>query len=188
MAQDVEAAIEAALGPSTAASGLVVVIDRDFDGYLAELVARARQSGADAPVVGEASGRHRRRPDRRGQSSATSTSRPCRSGFSRRRTGIWRSNGPPGPAGANRGACQNMCDRSFSLFLPGNREKQGLCGCNGRKNALFSRWFHGNAHLARPKITGSILACNRREQGAHGRRAEIRFGGRGRSICFNRST
>jgi hypothetical protein len=37
MAQDVEAAIQAALGPSSAASGLVVVIDPDFDGYLAEL-------------------------------------------------------------------------------------------------------------------------------------------------------
>ena len=37
MARDVEAAIEAALGSSSAASGLVVVIDRDFDGYLAEL-------------------------------------------------------------------------------------------------------------------------------------------------------
>jgi SpoIIAA-like len=37
MAQDVEAAIEAALGSSTAASGLVIVIDRDFDGYFAEL-------------------------------------------------------------------------------------------------------------------------------------------------------
>ena len=37
MARDVEAAIEAALGPSSAATGLVVVIDRDFDGYLAEL-------------------------------------------------------------------------------------------------------------------------------------------------------
>jgi glucose-6-phosphate dehydrogenase assembly protein OpcA len=37
MAQDVEAAIQAALGSSNAASGLVIVIDRDFDGYLAEL-------------------------------------------------------------------------------------------------------------------------------------------------------
>ncbi len=37
MARDVEAAIEAALGSSNAATGLVVVIDRDFDGYLAEL-------------------------------------------------------------------------------------------------------------------------------------------------------
>ena len=37
MARDVEAAIEAAIGSSAAASGLVVVIDRDFDGYLAEL-------------------------------------------------------------------------------------------------------------------------------------------------------
>ena len=37
MAQDIEAAIEAALAPSSASSGLVVVIDRDFDGYFAEL-------------------------------------------------------------------------------------------------------------------------------------------------------
>ena len=37
LAQDIEAAIEAALGGSTAARGLVIVIDRDFDGYLAEL-------------------------------------------------------------------------------------------------------------------------------------------------------
>jgi len=35
MARDVEAAIEAALG--TASTGVVIVIDRDFDGYLAEL-------------------------------------------------------------------------------------------------------------------------------------------------------
>ena len=37
MAQDVEAAIEAALGRSEAATGLVIVIDPDFDGYFAEL-------------------------------------------------------------------------------------------------------------------------------------------------------
>ena len=37
MARDIEAAIEAALGPSPAATGLVVVIDRDFDGYMAEI-------------------------------------------------------------------------------------------------------------------------------------------------------
>ena len=37
MARDIEAALEAAIGPSSAASGLVVVIDRDFDGYFAEL-------------------------------------------------------------------------------------------------------------------------------------------------------
>jgi SpoIIAA-like len=37
LAQDIEAAIEAALGGSTAARGLVIVIDRDFDGYFAEL-------------------------------------------------------------------------------------------------------------------------------------------------------
>jgi hypothetical protein len=35
MARDVESAIEAALG--TASTGIVIVIDRDFDGYLAEL-------------------------------------------------------------------------------------------------------------------------------------------------------
>ena len=37
MARDVEAGVEACIGSSSAASGLVVVIDRDFDGYLAEL-------------------------------------------------------------------------------------------------------------------------------------------------------
>jgi hypothetical protein len=37
MAHDVEAALESALGASNAATGLVIVIDRDFDGYLAEL-------------------------------------------------------------------------------------------------------------------------------------------------------
>ena len=37
MARDVEAAVEATLGPTVAATGLVIVIDRDFDGYLAEL-------------------------------------------------------------------------------------------------------------------------------------------------------
>jgi hypothetical protein len=37
MAQDVEAAIEAALGRSEAATGVVIVIDPDFDGYFAEL-------------------------------------------------------------------------------------------------------------------------------------------------------
>ena len=36
MAGDVEKAIEAALAP-TASTGLVVVIDREFDGYFAEL-------------------------------------------------------------------------------------------------------------------------------------------------------
>jgi hypothetical protein len=45
MARDVEAAIEAALGPSGASTGLVVVIDPDFDGYLAEL-ARGLSSSA----------------------------------------------------------------------------------------------------------------------------------------------
>ena len=37
MAQDVGAAIDAALGQSEAATGLVIVIDPDFDGYFAEL-------------------------------------------------------------------------------------------------------------------------------------------------------
>ncbi len=37
MARDVEAAIDAALGQSEAATGLVIVIDPDFDGYFAEL-------------------------------------------------------------------------------------------------------------------------------------------------------
>ncbi len=45
MARDVEAAIEAALGPSGASTGLVVVIDPDFDGYMAEL-ARGLSSSA----------------------------------------------------------------------------------------------------------------------------------------------
>ena len=37
VARDVEAAIEAAIGASTASTGVVIVIDRDFDGYFAEL-------------------------------------------------------------------------------------------------------------------------------------------------------
>ena len=37
MARDIEAAIEAALGQSEAATGLVIIIDPDFDGYFAEL-------------------------------------------------------------------------------------------------------------------------------------------------------
>jgi len=37
MARDVEAAIGAAIGPSTLSTGVVIVIDRDFDGYFAEL-------------------------------------------------------------------------------------------------------------------------------------------------------
>ena len=35
--RDVDAAIEAAIGKSTASTGFVIVIDRDFDGYFAEL-------------------------------------------------------------------------------------------------------------------------------------------------------
>jgi len=37
MARDVEQAIDAALGAATVATGLVIVISRDFDGYFAEL-------------------------------------------------------------------------------------------------------------------------------------------------------
>ncbi|HVP99299.1 MAG TPA: STAS/SEC14 domain-containing protein [Roseiarcus sp.] len=37
VARDVEAAIRAAVGPTNAATGLVVVVGRDFDGYFAEL-------------------------------------------------------------------------------------------------------------------------------------------------------
>jgi hypothetical protein len=35
--RDVDAAIEAAIGKSTASTAVVIVIDRDFDGYFAEL-------------------------------------------------------------------------------------------------------------------------------------------------------
>jgi hypothetical protein len=45
MARDVEAAIEAALGQSGASTGLVIVIDQDFDGYFAE-VARGLTSAS----------------------------------------------------------------------------------------------------------------------------------------------
>ena len=45
IAQDVEAAIAAAVGPTSAATGLVIVIDPDFDGYFAEL-ARGLSSAA----------------------------------------------------------------------------------------------------------------------------------------------
>ncbi len=37
VASDVGAALDAALGPTIAATGLAVVIDPDFDGYLVEL-------------------------------------------------------------------------------------------------------------------------------------------------------
>src|SRR5579871_1068828 len=37
VASDVDAVLESALGPSNAATGLAVVIDPDFDGYLVEL-------------------------------------------------------------------------------------------------------------------------------------------------------
>ena len=58
MARDVEAAVEAALG-SKAATGLVIVISRDFDGYLAELarglksVALARKAIVRIAVVAD---------------------------------------------------------------------------------------------------------------------------------------
>jgi carbon monoxide dehydrogenase subunit G len=45
MAHDVESVVEAAIGQSGAATGLVVVIDQDFDGYLAE-VARGVSNAA----------------------------------------------------------------------------------------------------------------------------------------------
>ena len=45
VARDVEAAISAAVGPTSASTGLVVVIDRDFDGYFVEL-ARGLTSAA----------------------------------------------------------------------------------------------------------------------------------------------
>ncbi|HXZ17702.1 MAG TPA: hypothetical protein VEH77_17395, partial [Roseiarcus sp.] len=38
MARDVEAAVEAALGSANAATGLVIAIEREFDGYFAELL------------------------------------------------------------------------------------------------------------------------------------------------------
>lgn len=37
VAQDVEAAIDAAVGPTNSSTGLVIIIDRDFDGYFDEL-------------------------------------------------------------------------------------------------------------------------------------------------------
>ena len=37
LARDVEVAIETAIGSSIASTGVVIVIDRDFDGYFAEL-------------------------------------------------------------------------------------------------------------------------------------------------------
>jgi hypothetical protein len=37
MSRDIEDAIEAALGPSVASTGFVILIDQDFEGYLAEL-------------------------------------------------------------------------------------------------------------------------------------------------------
>jgi len=45
VARDVEAAISAAVAPTSGATGLVVVVDRDFDGYFAEL-ARGLTSAA----------------------------------------------------------------------------------------------------------------------------------------------
>ena len=37
IARDVEAAVDAALGASTVGTGLVIVVNRDFDGYFAEI-------------------------------------------------------------------------------------------------------------------------------------------------------
>ena len=37
MARDVEAVVDSALGASTVGSGLVIVVDPDFDGYFAEV-------------------------------------------------------------------------------------------------------------------------------------------------------
>jgi len=60
MARDVEAAIEAALGSTNAATGLVIVIERQFDGYFAELsrglanASAARKNLARIAVVTEA--------------------------------------------------------------------------------------------------------------------------------------
>ena len=60
MARDVEAAVNAALGESTVGTGLVVVIDADFDGYLAELarglttVSLAHKNVVRIAVVAEA--------------------------------------------------------------------------------------------------------------------------------------
>ncbi len=51
MAQDVEAAIAAALRRSEAATGLVIVIDADFEGYFAELARGLRTSLAHRALV-----------------------------------------------------------------------------------------------------------------------------------------
>jgi hypothetical protein len=59
MARDIEAAVEGSIGLSRAASGLVVVIDREFDGYIAELargiasVALAHRSLVKVAVVAD---------------------------------------------------------------------------------------------------------------------------------------
>ncbi len=79
MARDVEAAVSAALGESTVGTGLVVVIDPDFDGYFAELarglttVSLAHRNIVRIAVVTE------RRPNRRGQAQRILPSRPSRS-------------------------------------------------------------------------------------------------------------
>ena len=59
MARDVEAAIEAAFGQSEAATGLVIVIDPDFDGYFAELARGLTNASLAHKVAGQARGRHR---------------------------------------------------------------------------------------------------------------------------------
>jgi hypothetical protein len=60
MARDVEAAVDSALGASAVGTGLVIVIDPDFDGYLAELarglttVSVAHKNVVRIAVVGNA--------------------------------------------------------------------------------------------------------------------------------------
>ena len=74
MARDVEAAIEAALGPSSAATGLVVVIDREFDGYMAELARGLATAALAHRSLVKLARRHRPRPDGRGQPQRLQTS------------------------------------------------------------------------------------------------------------------
>ena len=97
VARDVEAAIGAAL--SEAATGLVIVIDPDFDGYFAELARGLRQCRAGSQVAGQARGRHRSRTDGRSQPRRLrSVARSCPAVRSRRRERRARM-GRGGPAG-----------------------------------------------------------------------------------------
>lgn len=66
VARDVEAAIEAAIGASTASTGVVIVIDRDFDGYFAEL-ARGLANSSLAHKNCQARRGHGHRPHGRSQ-------------------------------------------------------------------------------------------------------------------------